>query len=113
MTVPDCGGPKREAEAIIIDTMLRIGEVEDEESIDDLSTPASRTGRPIPDFENLDCKIVSGLMKILTGYFRKTRVTTAEGKAQSEKRSVTGKQIAWVIHDIFKISCDNEAIMDF
>ena len=37
--------------------MLRIGEVEDASSIDDLVTSPSTTGRPIPDFENLDLKI--------------------------------------------------------
>ena len=51
-------------------------------------------------------------MKILTGRFKK-EVTTAEGKAQSEKRSITGRQIALVIHDLFTISGANEAILDF
>ena len=64
---------------------LRIGDVEDAQSIDDFITPASTTGRPIPDFENLDFKIASGIRKILQGNFKKY-VTTTEGKAQSEKR---------------------------
>ena len=34
--------------------MLWIGEVEDADSIDDLITSASISGRPIPDFEGLD-----------------------------------------------------------
>ena len=38
---------------------------------DDLITSASRTGIPIPDFENLDFKIASGLMGIQTGNFNK------------------------------------------
>ena len=58
--------------------MLWIGEVEDEKSIDELISSASITGRSIPDFENLDFKIASGLRKILTGNFKK-QVTTAEG----------------------------------
>ena len=87
-------------------------EVEDAKSIDDLITSPSTTGRPILDFENLDCKIESGLRKILTGNFKK-QATTAEGKAQSEKRLLTGRQIAWMIYDFFKISGDNEAILDF
>ena len=41
-----------------------IGDVEDAKSIDDLITPASVTGKSIPDFENLDLKIASGLGKI-------------------------------------------------
>ena len=39
--------------------MLRIGEVEDATSIDDRMTAAPKTGRPIPDFENLDFKIAA------------------------------------------------------
>ena len=63
------------------------------ESIDDRITSASVTADPILDFENLVLKIESGLKKILTGNVKK-QVTTAKGKAQSEKRSLTGKQIA-------------------
>ena len=92
--------------------MLWIGRVEDAKSFDELFTSASLAGDPIPDFENLDFKIASGLRKILAGDFKK-QVTTAEGKALSEKRSLTGRQIAWKIHDFFKISGDHEAILDF
>ena len=54
----------------------------------------------------------SGLRKIQTGNFKK-QVTTAEGKAQSVKRSLASKQVAWVIYyDFFNISGDNEAILD-
>ena len=51
--------------------MLWIGEVEDAKSIDGFITSASRTGIPIPDFENLDFKIASGRMGIQTGNFFK------------------------------------------
>ena len=87
--------------------MLWIGEIEDPESIDELITAASITSRPILDFENLDFKVGSGLRKTSTGNFKK-RVSTAEGKAELEKRSVTGRQI----YDFFKNSGDNEAILD-
>ena len=89
-----------------------MGDVEDAKGTDDLITPASFTGISKPDFENLDFKIASGLRKILTGHFKK-QVTTAEGKGQSEKRSVTGRQTVWMIYDFYKISGDNGAIMDF
>ena len=92
--------------------MLRIGEVEDAKSIDDLITSASFTGESILDFANLDFKIASGLRKILTGSFKK-QVTTAEGKAQSEKSSLTARKIAWMIYDLFQNSGNNEAILDF
>ena len=92
--------------------MPRIGEVEYANSIGDLITSASSTGRPIPDFENLDFKIATGLRKILTGNFKK-HVTTAKGQAQSEKSSLMGRLIAWMIHDVSKFSGDSEAILDF
>ena len=66
--------------------MRWIGEVEDAKSTDDLITPAFITGRSIPDFENLEIKIASGLGKILTGHFKK-QVTTAEGKGIREEIS--------------------------
>ena len=92
--------------------MLWIGEVEDAIIIDELIASSSETGRPIPDYENLVFKIASGLMRILTGNF-KEQVTTAQAKTQSEKRSLTGRQIDWKIHDFRKNSGDNEAILDF
>ena len=62
--------------------------------------------------ENLDFKIASGLRKILTGNFKK-QVTTAESKGLSEKGSLAGRQIAWMIYDVFKIRGDNGTILDF
>ena len=82
--------------------MLRTGEVDDAKSIDDLITSASTTGKSIPDFENLDFNIARRARKILTGNFKK-HVTTAEGKAQSEKRPRMGGQIASVIYDFFRM----------
>ena len=81
--------------------MPRIGEVEDAISIDDLFTSASITGRPIPDFKNLDFNSASALRKILTRNFKK-QFTTAESKVPSEKRSLTGRRIAWMIYDFLK-----------
>ena len=89
-----------------------IGEVEDAQSIDDLITSASISGEPILDFENLDFKSTRGVRKILKGNVKK-QVTTAERKAQSEKRLLTGRQIAWMIFDFLNISGDNEAILEF
>ena len=72
---------------------LRLVKLRMLERIDDRITSASSLADPILDFENLDFKIASGVNKILTGNVKK-QVTTAKGKAQSEKRSLTGKQIA-------------------
>ena len=91
-----------------------LAEVEAAESIDDLSTSASTTR--IPD-SGLRAILISRLQAGFredpwTGNFRK-QVTTAEGKTQSLKRSFTGRQTAWMIYEFFKISGDNEAILDF
>ena len=80
MTIPDCGKrKKRQDDATIIDRWLQPTAFRSwtisfksevchssqhpraavlSKSIDDLITSASVTGRPIPDFENLDFKIV-------------------------------------------------------
>ena len=42
----------------------------------------------------------------------KKQVTTTAGRAQSGKRSLTGRQIAWMIYDFFKIRVDNDAILE-
>ena len=80
-------------------------------SIDELITSASTTGRPTPDFENLDFKIATGLRKIFAGDLEK-QVAAAAGKAQSEKRTVSGREIASMIHVFFRRSGGNEAISD-
>ena len=74
-----------------------------------ISLPQHRQQEPIPDFENLDFMIACGLRKSSTGNF-KERVTTAEGEAQSEKRSLAGRLFAWIIYD-FNISGSNGAIL--
>ena len=89
--------------------MLFIGEVWDAKSIAELIFSASITGDSIPDFENLGFKIASGILTRNT----KKQITTAKGQAPSEKRSLTGRQIARMIYDFFKISGDNDAILDF
>ena len=91
--------------------MLWTGEVEDAKRIDDFITSALITGRPILDFKNPDFKTATGLRKNVAGNFKR-QDTTAEGKAQSEKMSFTGRHNAWTIYDVFKNSGDNEAILN-
>ena len=65
----------------------------------------------MPDFENHDFKIASGLRKILTGNFHK-RVTTAEGKAQPEK--ITYRQTDRLDGlRLLQYLWRNQAILDF
>ena len=112
MTVLNYGGPKkRNAEQTIFDKWpqptesrswksaskaksLMFRDIPEAKSIDDLITPASTTGKQV--VENLDFKIARGLRQILTGKFKK-QVTTAEGKAQSERgdHSQADRSLGW------------------
>ena len=106
---------KRDAEPMIIDRWpqpTEFGSWKTSFMSEVIHSSASTTGKPTPDFENLDFKIASGLRKMLTGNFKK-QVTSAEGKTPSEKRSLTFGQIAWMICDFFKTCGDNEANLDF
>ena len=114
-TNSEVGSLASKAESLILRNIpepqrLWIGEVEDGKSIGELITSAFITGRPILDTENLDFKIASGLRKIRTGNFKK-QVTTAEGTAQSETRSLAGRQVAWMIYDFSKIFGDKEGFI--
>ena len=78
--------------------MLWIGEVEDAKYIDEPTTPASITGRPILDFEKLDFKIASGLRKVLTGDFFKIR---------------GDNDAIWDFRDFSKVQLENDNVQAF
>ena len=78
--------------------VTRNGEVENAKCIVDLMNSASVTGHTIPDFENLNFKIASGHRKIQTVKF-KNKLPQPKAKGQSEKRSLAGRQNAWMIYD--------------
>ena len=76
----------QKAESLILSSIPQalccgLVKLRDAECVDELTS-----GKPIPDFENLEFKIASGLTKIPTGNFKKKKVTTAEGKVQQEKK---------------------------
>ena len=80
--------------------MLRIGQVENTKSMDDLitsATSASLTGRPILDFENLDCKPIR---KIPAGNFQK-QVTTAKEMLNQRNDHLQTNSFAWMIYEIW------------
>ena len=66
-------------------SMLWIGAVEDAKSIDYLITLASMPGKPNT--------------RLRESWFQGCKVTTIEREAPPEQRSLTGGQIAWMIHD--------------
>ena len=57
-------------------------------------------------------KSASALKKVLNADFKR-RVYMEEEKAQQDDRFLKGRQIAYMIHDYFKISGTGEALLDF
>ena len=57
----------------------------------------------LPDFEVLDSKIASVLENLLA----------AERNAQQDNRFLKGRQIAYLVHEYFKIIGTGEPILDF
>ena len=82
--------------------MLWIGEVEDSKCIDDLIT-----------FSIYNRKTNTGFRADSGHSEQGTSRNSAEGKAKPEKRSLTGRLIAWMIYDFFNISGGTEAVLDF
>ena len=72
------------------DAVQWIDDVEDAKGVDDLFISASPSRKPMMEFENLDFKVASGLRTNRARNFMK-QINTAEGKAQSEKRSLMGR----------------------
>ena len=62
-------------------------------------------------FEVLDSKNASGLKKIINGV-SKRRVCIREAAAQREKRFFTGRQVAWMSCEYFKVSGTDESVLD-
>ena len=88
--------------------MIWVGEVEDAQSIDDLITSASIAGRARNLISRLQADSGKSQQETLRSKSPQPKAKlnqrrdTAKGKAQSVKRSLTGKQIAWMIYDFFQ-----------
>ena len=90
--------------SFLTDAVLWTKEVEMVESLYDLETSQSIGGRRFPKFEMLDVKIASVLKKIITDPYFKKRVSVEEQKAQMEDRFLSGRQIAHVIYEYFRVT---------
>ena len=72
----------------------------------------SNAGKNFPIFELLDEKIPSVLNKIIqNSHFEK--VSLEEQKAQKEDRFLRGRQIAYMIHDNFRVTDAHDTVLDF
>ena len=93
--------------------ILWIGEVEDAKNIDDLITfKHLQQEDQFPPSRISTSRLQTDWREFRTGNLKK-QVTTAEGKAQSETRSLSGRPIAWIMFELSKTNGDNEAILDF
>ena len=83
--------------------MQWIKEVELVDSVDDLRFSSSIRGIRMPNFEVLDAKIASALNRIIHNTQFKRKVSLEEMKAQKEDRFLRGRQIAYLIHEYFRV----------
>ena len=91
----------------------RIKEVEMVESVDDLTSSCSIRGNRMPDFEVLDAKIVSALNRIIHNTHSKERSVWRNKKAQKEDRFLSGRQIAYLIFEYFRVTGANDSVENY
>ena len=94
------------------DAMLWIKEVEMVDSVEELKSSRSASGKNFPHFEMLDAKIASALNKIIqNSQFKK--VSLEEPKAQKVDRFLRGRQIAFMIYDYFRVIGAHNTVLDY
>ena len=86
------------------EAMQWIKEVELVDSVDGLRSSSSIRGISMPDFEVLDARIASALNKITHNSHFKRKISLEEQKAQREDRFLHGRQIAYLIHEYFRVT---------
>ena len=95
------------------EAMLRIGEVEMVDSVVELNSSRSVSGKNFQNFELLDARIASALNKIIQNSHFKKKVSLEEQKAQKEVRSLRGRQIAFIIYDFFPVTDAHDTVLDY
>ena len=93
--------------------MLWIKEVELDDSVDDLKSLRSMRGIQTPDFEVLDAKIASALNRIIHNARFKKKISLEEMKAHKEGRLLPGIQIAYLIHEYFRVTGANDSVENY
>ena len=61
----------------------------------------------------LDARIASVLNKIIQNSYFKKKVSLEEQKAQKEDRFHRGRQIAYMIHDYFRVTGAHDTVLDY
>ena len=80
-----------------------IKEIEAAKSLDDLITPKSITDKDFPNFEELDLMMAAALKRCYEKqtHFRK-KISVEEQRAQKDRRSPRGRQIAFFVCEYFR-----------
>ena len=93
--------------------MQWIKEVEMVELVDDLKSSSSIRGISMPNFEVLDARIASALNKIIHNSHFKRRIVLEEQKAQKQDRFLRGRQIAYLIYDLFRVTGSHDSVENY
>ena len=83
------------------------------DSLDELKSSRSVSGKNFRDFEMLDAKIASALIKIIQNFQLKKKVSLEEQKAQKQGRFQRGRQIAFMIYDCFRVTGAHDTVLDY
>ena len=96
------------------EAMLCIKEVEMVDSVDDFKSSRSIQGYAhFPNLEMLHARIASALNKIIQNSHFKKKVSLEEQKAQKEDRFPRGRQIAYLIHEYFRVTGAHDTVLDY
>ena len=77
----------------------------------DLKTSCTITEAKLQtNLEVLFSRVACGLKKIINGDFKRKFFSREEG-AQKEKRFLTGRHVAWMIYEYFKVELNNDNVL--
>ena len=83
------------------------------DSLEELKSSRSVSGKNFPNFEMLDARIASALNKIIKNSQFKTKVSLEEQIDQKEDRFPRGRQIAFMICDYFRVTGAHDTVLDY
>ena len=83
------------------------------DSLEELKSSRSVSGKNFPHFEMLDARIASALNKIIQNSQFKTKVGLEEQKDQKEDGFLRGRQIAFMIYDDFRVIGAHDTVLDY
>ena len=83
------------------------------DSVVELNSSRSVSGKNFQNFELLDARIASALNKIIQNSHFKKKVSLEEQKAQKEDWFLRGRQIAFIIYDFFPVTDAHDTVLDY